>query len=383
MFPHKYIHFGTWRIPGSNDINHIDHVLATSRHSSSVIDVRSCRGPNCDSDHYLVKLKVRERVAKVQKTPRRKTRRWDVKKLQKDTAQRDKYQKALDLKLKQKTEGEEEIESAQKRWEHLEQAIKVVAEEIIAETKYKKNEERFDEECATYVREENKAKQKMLQKGTRSNYEKNQERRRETYRICKGRKRENMKKQLKEINQLNQQNERRKFYKSVNIITRGFQPIMSGCKWKDGRTIGEEGKTLERWTEYFTEMLNEEREDKDDKEDYRRNLIRKPDHGLEQLQKISKEPTRQEIRHAIQRMRNNRDPGEYTTVAELIKYGGGGVVDAVHELTKLVWTTESMPQEWNTGIICPIYKKGEKLECKNYRGITFLNNTYSRYSQAS
>jgi len=33
----------------------------------------------------------------------------------------------------------------QKRWEHLEQAIKVVAEEIIGETKYKKNEEWLDE----------------------------------------------------------------------------------------------------------------------------------------------------------------------------------------------------------------------------------------------
>jgi len=102
MFPHKHIHLGTWRISGSNEVNQIERVLATSRHSSSVIDVRSCKGPNYDSNHYLVKNKVRERIANVQKTPRRKTRRWDVQKLQKDITQRNKYQKALDLKLKQK-----------------------------------------------------------------------------------------------------------------------------------------------------------------------------------------------------------------------------------------------------------------------------------------
>jgi len=222
----------TWRIPGSNDVNQIDHVLTTSCHSSSVIDVRSCRGPNCDSDHYLVKIKVRERIANVQKTLRRKTRRWDVEKLQKDTAQRDKYQEKLDLKLKQKMEGEEEIERVQKRWEHLEKAIKVVAEEIIGETKYKKNEEWFEEECATFIREKNKARQRMLKKETRSNYEEYQERRRETNRICKRKKGENMKKQLEEINQLNEQNERHKFYKSVNIMKRGFQPRMSGVQGK-------------------------------------------------------------------------------------------------------------------------------------------------------
>ena len=55
-----------------------------------------------------------------------------------------------------------------------------------------------------------------------------------------------MKKQLEEINQLNQQNERRKFYKSVSIMKRGFQPRMSGYKGKDGRMIGEEGKILQR-----------------------------------------------------------------------------------------------------------------------------------------
>ena len=85
MFPHKYINLGTWRIPGSNEVNQIDHVLVTSHHSSSVSDIRSCRGPNYDSDHYLVKIQVRERITNALKTRRRKTRRWDVEKLCKET----------------------------------------------------------------------------------------------------------------------------------------------------------------------------------------------------------------------------------------------------------------------------------------------------------
>jgi len=50
-----------------------------------------------------------------------------------------------------------------------------------------------------------------------------------------------MDKQLEEFNQLNQQNERRKFYKSVNVMKRGFQRRMSACKGKDGIMIGRKG----------------------------------------------------------------------------------------------------------------------------------------------
>jgi hypothetical protein len=86
-------------------------------------------------------------------------------------------------------EGEEETDSVQKRWEHLEQAVKTTAEETVGEIKCKKNEEWFDEECATYIREKNKARHKMLQKERRSNYEECQEWRRKTNRICKRKKR--------------------------------------------------------------------------------------------------------------------------------------------------------------------------------------------------
>jgi len=56
---HKY----NWTYLDGKTHNQIDHILIDWRWHSSILDLRSFRGADCDTDHCLVVAKVRERLA--------------------------------------------------------------------------------------------------------------------------------------------------------------------------------------------------------------------------------------------------------------------------------------------------------------------------------
>ena len=83
-------------------------------------------------------------------------------------------------------------------------------------------------------------------------------------------------------------------------------------------------------------------------------------------------PILNEIEMAVGKLKNNRASGHDILLAELLKHGGK-TVNAYLHLFHMAWIKGIIPEEWNTGIICPIYKKGNKLDCNNYRGMTLLS----------
>jgi hypothetical protein len=45
----------------------------------------------------------------------------------------------------------------------------------------------------------------------------------------------------------------------------------------------------------------------------------------------------------------------------------------IHRLIKSTWNKEDLPQQWKVRIIIPIYEKGDKTDCSNYRGSSLLS----------
>jgi hypothetical protein len=71
MFLHRNIHKLPWTSPDGKTHNQIDHILIDRRRHSSILDVRSFRAANCDTDHYLVVTKVKEGMAVSKQTMHR------------------------------------------------------------------------------------------------------------------------------------------------------------------------------------------------------------------------------------------------------------------------------------------------------------------------
>jgi hypothetical protein len=62
MLPHLNMCKYTWSSAGGKTHNQTCHILTDMRWLSSLLDVRSVRRADCDTDHYLVVAKVRERL---------------------------------------------------------------------------------------------------------------------------------------------------------------------------------------------------------------------------------------------------------------------------------------------------------------------------------
>jgi hypothetical protein len=88
------------------------------------------------------------------------------------------------------------------------------------------------------------------------------------------------------------------------------------------------------------------------------------------------EPSLVEVEIAIGKLKRYKSPGTDQIPAELIKAGGETLYSEIHKLICSIWNKEDLPQQWKESIIVPIYKKGDKSDCNNYRGISLLSTAY-------
>jgi hypothetical protein len=159
IFPHSNIHKYTWTSP---DENTHSRILIDRRSHSSVLDVRSFRAADCDTDHYLVVAKIRERLA-VNKHGSHKfhMERFNLKTLN-EVEGKEKYRGEVSNRFAalEDLDTEGEINTI---CETIRGNIKISAKESLGYYELKQHKPWFDEGCPKLLDHRKQAKLQWLQ----------------------------------------------------------------------------------------------------------------------------------------------------------------------------------------------------------------------------
>ena len=147
---------------------------------------------------------------------------------------------------------------------------------------------------------------------------------------------------------------------------------------------------LQRWAEQFDGLLNgrgEEDRNKGDgdgegeTEDMGESLDKEEDEEYAadrslEMRKTTDVPTNEEVKAAVNMLKNNKAPGPDGIPSEILKEGYKYMENRIYVLIVQIWNEERIPSTWVEALICPVHKKGDVQTCENFRGISLVNIAY-------
>jgi hypothetical protein len=216
--------------------------------------------------------------------------------------------------------------------------------------------------------QKNEARKKYLQAKTRATREICEMKRTKANRVCREKRRIWINNKIKQIEETSNKNET-KFFKDTQFFNKQQLVLPIFCKDKSGNILSEHRDTLQRWKQYFCDLQSMNTRYKE--------LI--PENTILNNGEVPPS-TYYEVSQAIKKLRTHKAAGSDNIPAELIKHGGTELKRRIHKLIRKIWEEETLPTEWTEGIICPIYKKGDRKICSNYRPITLLNVAYKIFT---
>ena len=357
--PHKASRRWTWHSPNGKHHNQIDYIMIKRRFQTSVniAKTRSFPGADIGSDHDLVMMTFKLHLKKVSKQGHTRIR-FDLEKL-KDPEVAEMFKARIGGKFAPLTL----LDADDGNMDDLINKFNVAVTETANETlgKYRHHKQPWVTSKILHLcnkRRELK-KDKFTSEGAKQYKAVNQQikkgmvKARETW----------IEERCQEIDDSLGKNNNKKAYQLVKDLTSSKQGRTTTIQDKNGKRLTEDKDILKRWTEYCSELYNHKV--KGDPE-----VLKHPP-----VTNIDSHPIlREEVEAAVKSLKPGKSAGVDNIPAELLQAGGETMIDVLLNICNKIWQTGEWPTPWTQSLVITLPKKGNLLQCQNYRTISLISH---------
>ncbi|TWW62366.1 hypothetical protein D4764_04G0010130 [Takifugu flavidus] len=159
----------------------------------------------------------------------------------------------------------------------------------------------------------------------------------------------------------------KRFWTTIWRLRKGKQCTVNIVYSGNGVLLTSTWDVVDRWKEYFEDLLNPT------------NVPSSEEAGPVDLGTGSR-ISRAEVAEVAKKLLGGKAPGVDVICPEFLKALGVVGLSWLTRLCNIAWTSGAVPLDWQIGVVVPLFKKGDRRLCSNYRGITLLSLPGKVYS---
>ena len=373
LFKKRDVHKYTWVRKVRGEIAEsalMDYMCISGKYKARVTDVNVLRAAgDVQSDHHLVVCKVKVKRGRAPPPPRGEVREVvKVERLKNDGC---KEEFESGLKEEWLVHKERVVGSVEEEWMAFKNAVTRCASgacgmKRLSKRGIRKGSEWWNEEVESLVRYKKDMYKRWLQNKCNETYERYKVVRNEVKRAVRRAKKEADVRWGEKLVEDFSSN-KKMFWREVKRTRKGPEVKEECVKDRNGQVLSESEEVCERWREYFDGLLNVS-------ESGQAEITARPGMNVRIFEKANADVSVSEVLGAVSRLKGGKASGLDEVKAEYLKSGGYVCAEWMVRLLNVCLSSGSVPSEWKIGCIVPLYKgKGDRLECKNNRGISLLS----------
>ena len=150
------------------------------------------------------------------------------------------------------------------------------------------------------------------------------------------------------------------FWQTIRRLRGKRSSVTYSIKDSAGNILTDENEILSRWREYFEDLLNPVKASTRDT------------HEVTHLRE-DEVFTAAQVATPIKGIKSGKAAGEDEIRPEMLKALTGEGILWLTRVCQVAWKLGKTPRDWQTGVIIPIFTKGDRKQSTNYRGISLLS----------